>query len=1331
MRRTLKILAWALGGMAAMLLLAVAVLWMAGNTAGGRALIERATLRLTAGYVKLDGLGGSFPAQLTLAGLELRDRGGVWLSAERIALRWAPLALFERRIAVEDLVVGRIEIARAPLPGPSTGPVSVPHIDVARFSIAVLQLDAPLTGSAATLSVRGGGRMRSLQDADAEFVAHRSDGAGEYSLNFKFDRQRMDGTLAVHEPASGPLENILNLPGLGALDATVNLHGPHRALTVKLALGAGTLRAQAAGTIDATRQSADLDYSLEAPAMSPRADVAWQRLVLRGSWHGTVSAPTAQGHLEVEGLRAVDIEIATLNADLTGTRGNLSLAASIHGLKIPGPQPQLLARDPMQIQATVRLDEASRPLDLSVSQRLFTLRAQATTAGALGAALDLRMPDVAPFALLAGQDIHGPATLKAQLARRSADLHMALGAELEVAQGAAAWSRLFGKKVALQAAGALSAAAFDVESLRLTALGATFSLNGHAARPSAAAPGAAPPAGRPFTAGDYIKELQARWELTVADLALIGAEFAGDLHASGRVSGAPAALAGDAALSSALSIRGSPKGTVSAELHAHGVPSAPSGTLQAHGMLDGAPLKLGVALERDARGGATLQVREADWKSAHAQGSIVLGSGIADSRGALQVRVGQLGDLDRLLGLQIDGSVEGSASFTPVQGRTHTKFQLDGQSLVVGGLAGDAQLSGEGPWDSLSLELALHVPNFNGDAARIAAQARLDLAARNLRIASLSADYRALKVTLLSPATVSFADGLSIDQLKLGAQTAVLEVGGGLSPGLDVHASLRELKPPLINAFVPNLLTAGTVQATARLQGRIGAPTGEIRMSATGLRLPDEAAALPVMEVRASAELAGDTAALDAHLTAGDTPLLAVTGTAPLNAAGAFALKILGKLDVGLANPLFEARGMHAAGRLDVDATLDGPIAAPQIRGTIKLAQASVRDYARGLNLTNISAVVTGSEGTLQIESFKGSAGSGSIGLSGSIGVLQPDIPVDLKFTANRADAITSNIVTANVNSELTLSGTARERLTVAGVVHINRAVIGVPDSLPPNVAVLDVRRRGKAAPPVIKRLSVVFDVSIQAPQQILVQGRGLDAELGGELHLAGTTDAPLVSGGFDLQRGSFTIGSTKLTLSTPGRVSFDGTGLKKSSIDPMLDFTAQTTVANVTATLHISGYADAPKFDFSSVPAQPQDEIMALLLFGEPAAQLSALQAAQIGAALANLSGVGGSGLNPITKLQRSLGLDRLSVGQGTTTSATGAPENSGAAIQAGRYISKRVYVEGKQSSTGQSQVEVDVDLTKHLKVQTRLGNGTAIQGTTPDNDPGSSIGLSYQFEY
>jgi translocation and assembly module TamB len=63
---------------------------------------------------------------------------------------------------------------------------------------------------------------------------------------------------------------------------------------------------------------------------------------------------------------------------------------------------------------------------------------------------------------------------------------------------------------------------------------------------------------------------------------------------------------------------------------------------------------------------------------------------------------------------------------------------------------------------------------------------------------------------------------------------------------------------------------------------------------------------------------------------------------------------------------------------------------------------------------------------------------------------------------------------------------------------------------------------------------------------------------------------------------------------------------------------------------------------------------------------------------------------------------------------------------------VSSRVFVAAKQSTTGFSQVEADVDLSKHLKLQTRLGNGTTTtQGTSPENDPGSSIGMVYQFQY
>ena len=82
----------------------------------------------------------------------------------------------------------------------------------------------------------------------------------------------------------------------------------------------------------------------------------------------------------------------------------------------------------------------------------------------------------------------------------------------------------------------------------------------------------------------------------------------------------------------------------------------------------------------------------------------------------------------------------------------------------------------------------------------------------------------------------------------------------------------------------------------------------------------------------------------------------------------------------------------------------------------------------------------------------------------------------------------------------------------------------------------------------------------------------------------------------------------------------------------------------------------------------------------------------------------------------------------------ATGTAGETGnsASIEAGRYVTRRIYIGGKQSTTGSTQAQVQIDLTQSLKLQTTLGTGGGtVQGATPQNDPGSSVGITYQFEY
>ena len=1332
MRRPFKIIGAALGGLLLLIMAVGGALVITGNTGPGRAMIERMTSRLTDGYVKVTGLGGSFPAELTLEKLQLSDARGVWLTAEKVSLRWTPSAMLLHRLQIDNLHAAVVVMER--LPESSSGathsaPPSIPHIDATMVSIDELKLGPQLTIIPAPLAVQGSAHLRSLTDMLIDLGAHAIGSSGDYTLHVQFDPKRMDALLKLNEPAGGPLENLLQLPGLGALAATVNLSGPRSAERLDVSIDAGALHGSAHGDANVNELSGDLEFAFQSAAMSPRPDLKWNGAVLKGRWRGSIGAASVDGHLDVDQLQLPGgTQLAMLRADVSSGGGTVALKAQVDGLRLSGPELQLLKDSPVTIDAAIHLNEPGRPVDIGAAHRLFTLQAraetQALTPGRRNASVELRLPDLGPWTALAGMKVRGTAVVKAKLESGDAAIHGVVDASAVLAGGTESWSAAVGPRPTLQLSGALADSGITLESMKLSGRAVSLTASGSVLRPAAA----------DRNQGAWVLNLP--WNLNVTDLSTLSHALAGTLKASGMLQGPSSEMTGTARLTSALSIGGTPTGILSAEANLRGLPAAPIGTIAAHGTLDEAPLDVDIelarsALTRSAAGVPRAVIRRAEWKSAHVDGDVTL-QGIAQTRGQLHVKMEHLQDLRHLLGSDIAGSLAGTVEIRPDEGRTRGHLQFEARDLKIGRFVGNVEATGDGFTNALALKVGARIPNLNGTPASVSAAGTLDLDSRTLLLSSGALTYRAQDVRLLSPARINFADGVAVDELKLGAQRAQFRLEGRLLPALDLRASLRQVDPALINAFAPGLMAAGTIEASARLQGTVASPTGQVSVTVVGVRMANEAAlGLPAVDLKATAELTGDSADIDARLSAGAASQLNVGGRAALAAEGAQDLKIKGNLEVGLLNPLLEGSGQHASGTLKVDASVAGSLAEPKIVGTISLEKGSFSNYGRGVSVSDISAEIVGAEGQLRIKSFTASAAPGTLSMKGTVGVLQPGMPVDLEVTARNAQPIASKMVTSNFNADVRIKGTARERLDITGSVDLNRTVIGIVGALPPNVAVLDVRRHGKAPPaPQPKQLVIGLDVTLEAPREILVQGRGLDAELGGELHITGTTDAPLVSGGFDLERGNFSLASSRLNF-TAGRVSFDGAGLR-NKIDPTLDFTATTAAADSIVSLHVTGYADSPQFEFTSTPALPQDEIMARLLFGVNAAQLSALQLAQIGAALASMSGVGGDGgLNPLVKLQKSLGLDRLNVGAATGTSANGTA-NSGASIEAGRYISRRIYIAARQNTGGTSQLETDVELTKHLKLQTRLGNGVAsAQGTTPENDPGSSVGLSYQFEY
>lgn len=1338
-----RVLLWICCVVATLPVAVVVVVLIAGNLGFVRRIVESETPALTGGMVHIAGLHGRFPDALRLDHVEVADVRGAWLRADEIVLDWSPLALVGWTAKIDAASIGHLSVVRLPVPGKaaaaakSGGSFRLPvRLDVAALRIARADFAAPVVGTGFAVALQGRARMSTLQDGAADITVTRLDGAGDYHVDGAVHPGSITAHVSVREPAGGLIAAAGKLQGLGAISVTALIDGPRSAEQAQVAAAAGDLHATLSGFADLPGKRLALDVVANAPAMHPRADVSWRGIDLKAHVSGPFTTPNATGHLSVTDLQADGAGVADLQADLAGDSGRATVHAVVAGLRVPGKQPDLFAAAPVDVRATVNLAAADRPAEVRIAHPLLAADLHARTVAPEGATLHALLPDLAPLAAAAGIDVRGRSDISVAVTTEGVSRHIAASGVVTIDGGATLPAGLRGDTkldvAAVQTGNdiALPHATLEGREVHLDASGT-----------------AAP------------DRVALQFNAVVPNIAAFAPQAEGALTAAGSVSGVPGNLKVVALVTGDAGAPRYGKGPVLVRVNATNVPAAPHADIDAKVFLAGANAVLHATSATDEQGTIHAVVQRGDWKSVRVRADVVTQNGDIPA-GKIAIDAGNLGDFNALTGQALSGSLHGVLTTT----ETDATVTLNGRDLAAGprriarlGLAGratgvqsdpditgtltldgidaeqvtgNAKLTAQGRAAALQLRAAVDLENVQGAPVTLTSSALLDARAKQATLQTLRANWKTIALRLQGASRVEFGRRVAVDRLVLAVNAATLEMAGQFAPALNFTASLRNVTPDLARAVVPGLNASGVLTADARVTGAAGAPAGTIRLRATGLRNnTGPAASLPAATVAANVTMAGAVASIDAHVDAGAKLHLAATGTAPLRAGGALAVRTTGHLDLTLLNPVLEAGGRQAKGTAVLDLTATGSLQAPRAGGSVTLANADIQDFAQGLHLDKINGRVDASGDTITITRLTAGAGPGSISLDGTVGITQPGVPVDLRVTARNARPLASDLLTATFDADLTVRGQASGIMDAGGSVTLRRMDINIPDSLPPSVAVLNVRRPGYKPPAAVVRppapVSVVrLAIDVDAPSSIFVRGKGLNAELAGKLAVHGTSGAPLIEGGFELRRGDFSLAGTSLTFGK-GDVSFNGAGLD-NRIDPTLDFEADSYSGNITATLKITGYADAPKISLSSVPDLPQDEVLAHLLFGQSMSQLSALQIAEIGAALAEISGLTGGGEGPLGAIRKNLGLDRLSVGGGSG--------GAGTTIEAGRYVAKGVYVGTKQTTSGAggTQAEVQIDLTRRLKLNSTLGGGGGTaQGATPDNDPGTSIGLSYGFEY
>jgi translocation and assembly module TamB len=365
--------------------------------------------------------------------------------------------------------------------------------------------------------------------------------------------------------------------------------------------------------------------------------------------------------------------------------------------------------------------------------------------------------------------------------------------------------------------------------------------------------------------------------------------------------------------------------------------------------------------------------------------------------------------------------------------------------------------------------------------------------------------------------------------------------------------------------------------------------------------------------------------------------------------------------------------------------------------GHIEIVDGRFEDKLTGVTLVDLDARLRLDDRGMTIENFTaaGPRGGRLTAVGGSVNQRQGSITVnvDNMRVADRPDA------RAIASGQLTLAWEGFESSLTGDIdlIEANIDIASNPQAGIPTLDVIEVNRLGEdeeppeeAAPP-RRNGSTTLDVNIDAPGRVFTRGRGLDAEWSLDLRLAGTARNPQVFGTARAVRGTLALSGQPFEIED-AVIRFTG-----DPSDARIDLTAVRDTADLSARIRLIGTARDPEISFSSDPPLPEDEILPQVLFGRSVEDLSALEAAQLAASLAALSGR--ASLDLVDAARAAAGLDRFNVRQ---------DEDGGFLVAGGVYLTRDVYVEVARTGLGQAQTRVEWTIRPRLVLITSfLGNG------------------------
>ena len=405
---------------------------------------------------------------------------------------------------------------------------------------------------------------------------------------------------------------------------------------------------------------------------------------------------------------------------------------------------------------------------------------------------------------------------------------------------------------------------------------------------------------------------------------------------------------------------------------------------------------------------------------------------------------------------------------------------------------------------------------------------------------------------------------------------------------------------------------AGSAEGQLRIDGPALTPQlmkAELRISkfeigpAPDAGLPTAAATLhndgPLVATMANSVITVESARL-----VGRSSEIGITGKLLFDRKSALDLRVTGRLDLATVREF--SRDFNASGAVTADATVRGPLDAPQVNGRMEIHDAAmdVAGLPNGLSKANGVVLFTGDRATIQ--NLSGETGGGKIEISGFAGYGGGPVIFRLHAQAVQVRVRYPEGVSTIADASLNLTGTS-DRSMLAGTITIRRAGFNTEADVGSLLA--------KSAEPVRTPSArtgflggMNFDVQINTAFDTQFETsltENLQAEA--NLRLRGTASNPALLGRINITQGQVVFFGTKFTIDQ-GSIAF----YNPLRVEPVLDVDLETRARGIDVILTVSGPLDKLTLTPRSDPPLQFNEIVALLATGRNPTSDPALLAAQ-----------------------------------------------------------------------------------------------------------------------